>query len=77
MEPTNGLVAIVADMRDASAVSLHIHDGNDEHVDEVGLEFSGFVVIVLWVTGLKYVSHGSCRVGIVHESTDGGGITPV
>ncbi len=71
VEPTNGLAAIVVDMRNASAHSLHIHDGNDEYVDEVGLEFSGFVVIVLWVTGLKYVCHGSCSVGLIHESAEG------
>ncbi len=77
MEPTNGLVAIVVDMRDASTGSLHIHDSNDEYVDEVGLDFSGFVVIVLWVTGRKYVSHGSCRVGVVHETTDCNSMTSV
>ncbi len=77
VEPTNGLVAIVVDMRNVSAGSLHIHDSNDEYVDEVGLDFSGFVIIVLWVTGLKYVSHGSCRVGVIHESSEGDSITSV
>ena len=77
VEPTNGLVAIVVDLRNASANSLHIHDSNDEHMDEIGPDFSGFLVIVLWVTGLKYVSHGSCRVGVVHESTEGDSIISV
>jgi hypothetical protein len=68
VQPTNDVVAIVVDMRNASSNSLNIHDNNDEYVDKVGLDFKGSLVIVPWMTGLKFICYGSCKVGLVYEN---------
>lgn len=68
VEPTNDVVAIVVDMRNASSNSVYIHEINDDYVDMVGLDFRGYVVIVPWEPGLKFMCYGSCKVGEVYES---------
>lgn len=69
VEPTDNVVAVVVDMRNASSNCLHIYNSSDEFIDMVGTEFKGYLVIVPWATGLKFMCWGPCKVGLVYEST--------
>ena len=68
VEPTDDVVAIVVDMRYASSNCLYIHTTSDDYVDMVGMDFRGYLVIVPWATGLKFMCYGSCTVGVVYEN---------
>jgi len=59
-------VAIVVDMH-RSPGAVYIHTGADDYLDMVGQDFKGRMVIVPWRPGLKIISIGQCRVGVVRK----------
>lgn len=65
VQPTEGTVAIVVDVRKNKAAIRIIETETEEYIDGVGTEEAGKLVVIPWQSNWSYFCTGSPRVAYI------------